>query len=590
MQQKRMLTMLLTVTAILIIFTCRLLMIQLANHHVHGSVTLTKAAVKQRARSIMLDDGRAQFVDRRGQSLTGKTVYRVALFPDAYFRGNSLNALAKIANILQISTESWESWTASIHKPAIWRNMDDRQPIDVTKQQADQINQLRIPGLRAVPMTQRYYEPYVAAHVLGFIGEHPDEVRKRYERKLSAGTMSIHDPIGVAGLERTLDRWVQGIGNKKVSTYVDALDRPIRGLSVRMVEPDNIFYPLKVVTTLDQPIQRAIEQMLDEDQEMTGAVVVLDARTADIVAMVSRPGYNPNKIEMTQQHWLNRAVKAVAPGSIFKTVTAAAALEYGLTNQQERFQCNGHLGKYRMTCWHKAGHGMLSLREAYAESCNITFAQLAMRLTGEQMTVTAQKLGLLQPVGTTLKSSSQKGENYSILDGEEAGVLFLNHTDGQDEGTRVQSAIGQRDVQLSPLQAANLVVTLLHNGEVKRPRIVKEIRYQTNGIKTAFPQETLIARRDGISVRTAATLRSWMRGVVTSGTGKQLNDTSWHVAGKSGTAQTEHKKKQNEWFIGYGPIENPRYAVAVFIENEPNQQGHKATNIFGKTMDLLAGL
>ena len=171
---------------------------------------------------------------------------------------------------------------------------------------------------------------------------------------------------------------------------------------------------------------------------------------------------------------------------------------------------------------------------------------------------------------------------------QEAGQVFRSghHMAG---GELARSGIGQQDVLVSPLQAANLMVTLLHGGRVLEPRLVSEIRY-ANGQRLAqlSPHEQ-ISPYGRISPQAAAVLRRGMEAVVQSGTGRSLKTAVWRVAGKSGTAETGLPVNGNhQWFVGYGPVANPRYAVAVLAESRPSGSSSQAASLFGGVMETLA--
>ena len=284
--------------------------------------------------------------------------------------------------------------------------------------------------------------------------------------------------------------------------------------------PDNRYYPLRISTTIDIDIQQGIEAITEKAGMKEGAVVVLDARNADIVAMVSRPFYNPEQIHPKDGQWENRGLKAATPGSIFKLVTAAAILEHGLSSEDEHFHCDGEYGKFGMSCW-KRGHGTIDLREGFAESCNVVFATLAERLSAQQMADAAAALGFGQTVGW--KSQQFLGlRSFAPLDHEEKGTVFSSSADASDAGVRVQTGIGQRDAAVSPLQAANAMVTLLHGGVKTQPRILQQIRY-ANGqlLQDTDPLQERTSGK-GISRETSSILLGWMKDVVEEGTGSSL--------------------------------------------------------------------
>ena len=360
---------------------------------------------------------------------------------------------------------------------------------------------------------------------------------------------------------------------------------------MRLTSPNNPYYPLKVITTLDLSIQNAIEAYVDQIGVKEGAVVVLDAHSGDIVAMVSRPRLAVYSLDSQGTDIANHAIRAATPGSIFKLVTEAAALEAKVANEQERFTCNGEYGRYGLHCWKDGGHGILTLREALANSCNVTFAAVAERLSADQLMRTADQLGIGRKVGwSTEEPLAPLGRPLRLLREEEAGRLFIHTPKVRDGGLLAQTGIGQRDVRLSPLQAANLVVTLLHEGRVIEPRLVSEILYANGQRMMALPKQYAPSHYGQIAPGTAQALLRGMEAVVTNGTGSSIRDGEWAVAGKSGTAETLRagKARNNQWFTGYGPVKAPRYVVTVLSENRSPHSTNEATAIFRGIMDLLA--
>jgi cell division protein FtsI/penicillin-binding protein 2 len=316
--------------------------------------------------------------------------------------------------------------------------------------------------------------------------------------------------------------------------------------------------------------------------------VVLDSRSGDIAAMVSLPFYDPEQISPEGGEWNNRALQAAVPGSIFKIVTAAAALEAGLTSPDEAFYCTGDYGKYGLTCLNGKGHGALTMARGFAVSCNTVFATLAERLSGAQLQSAALALGLGRDIGWQAENTLGL-PLLRPLSGEQPGTIFTTLLP-DDGGARVQTAIGQRDVQITPLQAANLVVTLLHGGEVRAPRILQRVAFANGQTLKELPGHLAPAAQGRISKSTARLLLTMMRSVVTEGTGKSLQDSKWPVAGKSGTAQILVKgvPRNNQWFIGYGPVDNPRYAVSVAVEDVAPSSPQTATKLFGQVFELLS--
>ncbi|MDF2660710.1 MAG: penicillin-binding protein [Paenibacillus sp.] len=588
-QQRRIWFGLLAITVVMAAMIGRLGWIQVidAGSFSRREIDLIGNSVAQREYGIELDSGRGHFVDRSGRPLTGEQVKALVVFPVKRTEEENEAALNGIPSILGADREAWREFYNRPAVPKMWSDPVTGQPVPLSDRQINRIAQLAVPGLEVMHTVRRYPADAVAKHLIGFIGENPERIGALYAKQLSRGSLSLSSRIGAAGLEKTMETYLQGAGKTSVSLFTDGLNRPLAGLDVRLIRPNNPYYPLQIGTTIDRDVQEGVERILEKAGIASGSAVVLDADNADVIAMASRPDFDPYRIVSGDASWGNKALKAVTPGSVFKTVVAAAALEEGVVQPGETFECSGSFGKYGLKCWLHGGHGTLTFEEAYAQSCNVVFAKVMQRLSGAKLQETAQRLGLELQVGWHTEGKGAFG--WSQFDGEERGQIFDGRKPSEDEGIRVQTAIGQRDVLVSPLQAANLVVTLLHGGEVQSPRVVRDIRFRTGTIVQSFPERNAEVPADGISKRTADKVTSWMRQVVLSGTGTPLKQAKWNVAGKSGTAQTTAAGQAavHQWFVGYGPIERPKYAVAVVALNEPENGANRATRAFREIMDLL---
>lgn len=580
--------MLLSICVMISILIFRLFWIQIiSTHHLTmAQQDLVERSVGQRGQSLLLNDGRAHFYDRYMRPLTGKKIYALAIFPlnkEVRSGKEGSEKLRELAHILDTPFATFCEYINGLRQPMLWHGNADK-PVALTERQAEEINALEMPGIRAVDFHLRYAEPYIASHLIGFVAQQPDRLNDHYKDRLLNRQLALHSKVGAAGLEYALDHYLLGRTSTSLTLFTDAHYKPLHGLSMRLKEATDPAYPLKVKTTLDQEIQAQVESIMDEAGVTVGSIVVLDANTADVIAMASRPQFNPYDVDPHSSYWANKAIKAFTPGSIFKTVVAAAALEGKYVGLRETIACEGSLGKYHLNCWKKGGHGRLTLEEAYVQSCNVVFAKVMERIPSAVLEQTARKLGLMQKNGWTGTYAERMISQFA---GEESGRIFATDVLKYDGGARAQTAIGQRDVALTPLQAANMVVTLLHDGKVHQPRVVQDIRYANDRLYDTFHQQLLLARSEGISARTARTLRHWMERVVTDGTGQSLRQQPWLLAGKSGTAQVKVQgvDKYNQWFIGYGPVEKPRYAVAVMVQN--NASHHQGTYIFAEVMQLL---
>ncbi|WP_018753161.1 peptidoglycan D,D-transpeptidase FtsI family protein [Paenibacillus sanguinis] len=589
LQKKRIFYLLLSFSVILGCFALRLAWIQMNSAFraiTVGGKTINELAVRQREESVELDSGRGHFLDRNGQALTGKIHWVPTLFP--IYKLPEQHKLAELATALGASVAELQLKWQTLERPYAWsvhKNGRD-EPLRLNQEAA-----LALPvmeGLEVLPYVSRYETGQRGNQWLGYVGQRPDVIRQLREKQ-HRPDLSLSLQVGAAGLEKTFDRFLRGVGGVRAAYMVDGRREPLGGIDTRVNAASSRYYPLQVRTTVDGNLQRELEKLAADMNVREGAIVVLDAQSGDIISMVSLPYFTPYQINLAQETWGNKAVKAVPPGSIFKTVIAAAALEEGISYPGEKFHCDGHYGKYGLSCWKKGGHGNLTLEQGFAQSCNIVFATLGERLSAEAIRRTADQLGLGRRIGWRV-SHFLDGEQLVQLDQEEAGRVF-NQAGKVDGGIRAQSAIGQRDVLVSPLQAANLVVTLLHGGQVTAPRLVSEIRYKDGSLMKELPIQRVASTAGQITPRTASHLLSWMRLVVTDGTGRSLQQAKWRLAGKSGTAEIikpDGHKLNHQWFIGYGPVSQPKYAVAVLVQNRPRGSLHQATELFRRAMDLMA--
>ncbi|MED4585591.1 penicillin-binding protein 2 [Brevibacillus choshinensis] len=586
--KRRHFLVLLGMTLVWIGLIARLWWIQLGAPHrfTKRGIDLVKNAVKQRQQSIMLHSGRGDIRDRNGYAFTGEEHRALILFPLARGSLEGTDGLARVAEVVSQPKERLAEIMEKAKAPLFLRK-DDGRLVVITERQAEQINALAIPGIVALAVTERYRQEEVAKHVIGFINQNPDLVQSLYPDEWESGKMNADSTIGASGLERSFDRFLQGVEPSILSYYVDGQGKPLRGLDIRYSKQDNEYYPLSLTTTLDVSIQRSMERIADEVGLKQGSIVVLDAQTGDVRSMVSRPIYDQTRVDVTTDYWKNRAAKQLPPGSIFKTVVAAAALAEGVVLPTDRFTCTGEYGKYHFSCWKKDGHGSVTMEEAYAQSCNIAFAQIANRVGGEKLEEYARRLGLSEQVGH-VTSHLFKLDGFKQVDGEERGAIFSQGVSRQDEGVLIQTAIGQRDVRVTPLQAANMVVSILRGGQPLQVRLVHEINYRNGQAFYQFPMQTLPVQ--GIDYVTANKLRKMMRKVVTDGTGLALSGAPWEVAGKTGTAQTggDNQSLNHLWFIGYAPFDQPRYAICVVAENQPSWGKNQATEMFRRAVDELA--
>ncbi|PQP87917.1 penicillin-binding protein [Paenibacillus sp. AR247] len=543
--------------------------------------TMQEMSVLQRERGVVLDSGRGKFYDRNGEPLTGKTVSAAVLFPvSGSIRQEAKDKLNAVTRVLKTDQAAFLKVWDHLSVPLVWPDSRKSVPLALKDSEAKQVRTAGISGIEVLPYTKRYEDASSGMQWLGYLTEQPGQ------KHLIHTGYAFQE--GAAGLEKTLEPLLRGMGPTTAYYTVDGSDQPIPGTGIRIKGPGNAYYPLKFRTTVDLELQRQIEQLAKESGMKEGAVVLLDAQTADVVAMVSLPFYNPLDVNPQQRAWNNRALQAAVPGSIFKTVIAAAALEAGVTSPDETFTCTGAYGKYGLSC--PKEHGVITLAEAYAESCNAVFAELAERLSAGEIEAAAHKLGLARTVGWEEKDIL----GLPLLrpfDHEDSGKIFADPDKAdRDGGIRAQTGIGQRDVQVTPLQAANMIVTLLQQGQVHAPRILESVSYANGQLMKELKPHLAPSSLGTVQPATADLITGWMEKVVTEGTGQSIRGAAWPLAGKSGTAQVtiNGQPRNHQWFIGYGPVNQPKYAAAVLYQNMSPSSRNQATVLFGRIMNLLA--
>ena len=331
-----------------------------------------------------------------------------------------------------------------------------------------------------------------------------------------------------------------------------------------------------VVTSIVPAVQEAAVQALGGQ---TGAIVAIDPRTGAVLAMVSSPTYDPNELSShdgtaIREAWerleadpanprLNRATSELyAPGSTFKVVTAAALLERG-GSPEDSFddppfldlpQTTAQIGNFAPG--RSGAGGTIPPRRARGVACNPTFGLIGLDVGADALIETAQSFGLNTDIEFDVPTATSRIPTEL------------------DPPQTAQSAIGQRDVRVSPLQMAMIAGAIGNGGVMMRPRLVTEVQDYAGRVLRDYPAEPQsIPSRDGsqaVSPGTAATLTDMMVGVVNNGTGTNAAIGGVQVAGKTGTAEQGEGQSPDVWFIGFAPAEAPRVAVAVVVEEGGN--------------------
>lgn len=311
-----------------------------------------------------------------------------------------------------------------------------------------------------------------------------------------------------------------------------------------------------LITTIDSRAQQAAYEAL---ADVRGAAVVLDVRTGAILAMVSTPAYDPNRVEADWQNLkqdeesplLNRTVQGLyPPGSTIKPLTATAALGEGVTDEREIFKCTGKLeledgssiGEYQGEI-----HGQLNLEQALAESCNVTFGTLGLRLGGKRLGKYFEDFGFPQEIGGEILMTRSHLPDFAKL----------------GQGDLAQAAIGQASLLVTPMHMALMASAFANGGVIMKPYLVQKV-VSPKGLtlEDTKPEKWCSALEPSL----AAVIDSYMEQVVKEGTGTGAAVRGLRVTGKTGTAENA-SGADHAWFIGSAQLPNRKIAFAVIVEN-----------------------
>jgi penicillin-binding protein 2 len=443
-----------------------------------------------------------------------------------------------------------------------------------------------LPGIQClVGETRDYPFGKELVHVLGYVSSvSPEEINKDEDPLMSLPGMRI----GKRGIEKQFDKEIRGrAGDSKVE--VNAYGRVIRDLGSDPGEPGADVY-----LTLDREVQALADQKCGDE---SAALVVMDVNNGDVIALSSTPGYDPNwfNVGLTNAQWhdlttsdhkplLNKVTSGIyPPGSTFKPAVALAAIEAGIATPDYRVNCTGRFffGGRSFNCWawttYHRGHGSLDVEGGIKNSCDVFFYETARRVGIERIHQAARKLGLGGATGIELP-----GEHSGLMPSSE--WKLKTYKSPWQQGDTLSVAIGQGYVTATPLQLVQQAARLA-SGKAVSPRIIHSV----GGKVMPRPD---FAKLD-VSDEALTRVRNGMNKVMNEGGGTAYNwritEPGFEMAGKTGTAQVraytqeEHargitKNSALDWklrdhalFIGYAPVNNPKYAIVSIIEHGATQ-------------------
>lgn len=496
-----------------------------------------KMALPQWTLDVSLSGKRGYIFDRNGKVLAENiSVSKISVIPKEIPDSKRQVVAETLASILGLDRQKVLERISNknLQEVLIAKQVDEEK--------AKAILRLNIDGVIVSEDMKRFYpEGTLACHVLGFTGI---------------------DNQGLDGAELVFDNFLRGIPGKS-TTPMDAIGRKID------TGEEEYFEPLpgyNVVLTIDETIQhfaeKALNQAMVHSKPSKGAVaIVMDPKTGEILALANRPNFDPNNPfegseEEWYRRWRNKAISdSYEPGSVFKTITASAALEEKVVSLHEQFYCPGYttVAGHRINCW--ATHGSEDFVKGVQNSCNVVFVTVGQRLGVEKLYKYIRDFGFGKTTGI-------------LLPGEAPGLVLPEERVGPVE--LATNSFGQ-GIAVTPLQMITAVAAIANGGKLMQPQIVKAIVDSKGKVVKEFKPK--IVRRV-ISEETSATMREILKSVVAEGTGKAGYIEGFDVAGKTGTTEKYMPGKYVASFVGFAPADDPKVIVLVVIDEPNNPETH----------------
>ncbi|UCG38000.1 MAG: penicillin-binding protein 2 [bacterium] len=537
-----------------------------------------KLADNNRIRLLDMPATRGIITDRNGVILADSTPdFSLAVVKEDMI-AQPVDEIEALARLLGLEPEQFkerylEGGTGIPYRPV--RVFDHLGPREVAIFEADQD---LFPGVILQVVPRRHY-PFgeTAAHVLGYVGEiSQTQIRSGQYPGASRG-----DNIGKYAIEKAYDDYLRGKdGGRQVE--VDARGRELNVLGVTEPVPG-----ANVRLTLDIELQLDLERAFGDSR---GAGVVLNAQTGEVLAMVSRPAFDPNEfsLRMGTQRWneiltdpghplQSRALQGVyPPGSTFKVVTAIAALMEKAVAEDENLFCSGgyYYGRRIYRDWRPGGHGRVNMHKGIVESCDVYFYQMGERVGMDALAMWASVLGLGRKTGIDLPGEAEGLIPSPDWKNRERGEVWF-------PGETLSASIGQGYVLVTPLQLANLYATIARSGMHMDPFLVSGIS-DVNGMEL-YRRDPTVKRETEIPDEVWNTVTGSLQGVVgeSRGTGRAAAVAGLKVAGKTGTAQVvrlqdmegrdeeeiPYELRDHAWFAGFAPADRPRVVAVVVVEH-----------------------
>lgn len=544
------------ITAVFVVLIIRLGRLQL----VYSEVYLRQSQTN-RVRVLEKPPLRGLMYDRNGELLVDNYPSYTLLAVPAMIDGNPA-IRDSLVSLIDLTAEEFDERLHRIPKNK-YTPVRIMRDLPFTSMAALEERRARMPGIMFRIEPKRAYPHPIAPHTLGHIGELQEEQAAKYPN-LEPG-----DIVGLAGLE---ERWNSQLIGVRGYDYmeVDALGRAVGPLpGAEPIPPES---GSDLILTLDLSLQKLAEELLGEQ---AGAVVCMEPKTGEVLAIASKPDYPPETFAglLTPDEWktlqedpstplMHRAVQGYyPPGSIFKMAVLAGGLESETITPSWKVTCAGgyQLGRRWFRCWNRAGHGEVDHGLSIEASCDVFYYLLGMRMGIDKFHDYVSRFGFGQPTGIDLPH-----ESGGLLPNRE----FMDRRYGENRWTSghlFNNSIGQGDVLVTPIQSTVYTSALANGGWWITPHLVREIRgpdgrreepEYTERHETGFSQEVLDMVREDMLRVTEGKL----------GTARWLYDPRMHVAGKTGTAQNPHGE-DHALFVAFAPYDDPKIACTVVVEH-----------------------
>jgi len=521
---------------------------------------------------------RGMLLDRKGRVLAhNRPSFEVSLIPED-LKVNP-EVLTKVGEMLDMAQDEIENKLQSLKRRPPFKPVKIKSDIDWNGLALLEFNRVHLPGLVVDVMPRRTYNyGNLASHLIGYLGEiDENELKQPKDAPYRMG-----DLIGKYGVEYRWETDLKGMdGGRQIE--VDALGREIKPL--RSVEP---FPGNNLILTIDLDLQKVAEEAY---QDKSGALIAMDPQNGRILAMVSKPSFDPNLFarNILLEEWKslmedprhplqNKGIQGqYPPGSVFKIVTAIAGLESGIITPNTQMTCTGiyPYGNRNFRCWKEGGHGTISLHRAIVESCDIYFYQAGLKIGVDLIAQYANEFGLGRTTGIFLPHEKPGIVPSTSWKKKRSGVPWYS-------GETLSLAVGQGYINATPLQLLTMVSAVANGGKLYLPQVVEKVEnIYGNSLKEYPPVER---GRVNVSENTLHIVQEALMGVVNEphGTGWVCALKEFKVAGKTGTAQVitmpqNFKKgdmdrmplkfRDHAWFVAYAPVENPRISMVVLVEH-----------------------